>query len=91
MKGSALDSYLDFYLSNEDVKNPKPHPDIYNAAIERLGLMPNEVIIVEDNPHGIQAATASGGYVLEVQTIYDVTYESIISRIEQVENKSCAI
>lgn len=84
MESSSLSEYLDFYLSNEDVKNAKPHPEIYATAIERLNLTPEQVLIIEDNAHGIQAAHSSGGHVLEVQTIYDVTYDNIKARIRAI-------
>jgi HAD superfamily hydrolase (TIGR01509 family) len=85
MNSSALDQYLDFFISNQDVANAKPHPEMYLKGIERCGVQPHETIIVEDNEHGIQAARASGGHVLEVQTVYDVTYERIRAMIDQIE------
>lgn len=91
MQNSSLDQYLEFQLSNEDVEHPKPHPDIYELAIRRLGLHATEVLIVEDNQHGIQAALGAGGQVMQVQTIYDVTYESIMQRINELEGVACAI
>lgn len=88
MEKAQLIQYLDFYLSNEDVKNGKPDPEIYNKAISKLGIKPEEAIIVEDNPHGIAAAKASGGNVLEVEVIEDVTYWNIINFKNLVEKQS---
>ena len=86
MLGKArLIEYLDFYLSNEDVKNGKPDPEIYIKAIRKLGLQPPECVILEDNPHGILAAQESGANVLEVETVQDVTYSNIKSFISKVE------
>lgn len=82
---AALDPYLDFLLSNQDVKKAKPDPEIYQTAIARLGLKPEECLIVEDNENGIRAAEASGGHVLKVGTVDDVTYENIMARIREVE------
>ena len=85
MKLSALEPYLDLMLSNEDVKNGKPDPEIYNKAMKILNLKPNECLIIEDNEHGIQSATASGGYLLKVGVPDDVTYKHIKSRISELE------
>jgi HAD superfamily hydrolase (TIGR01509 family) len=85
MNSAALDQYLDFFISNQDVKNPKPHPEMYLTGINRCGIQPHETLIVEDNEHGIQAAKASGGHVLEVQTVFDVTYERIRAMIDKIE------
>ena len=45
---------MEFCLSNEDVKLPKPSPEIYNLAIKKLGFSKNEVLIIEDNINGIK-------------------------------------
>jgi beta-phosphoglucomutase len=87
MNNAALMPYLDFYLSNEDVSVPKPDPEMYIAGISRCGLKPEEVLIVEDNDHGIQAARGSGAHVLEVQTVFDVTYERVSAAIRMAEAK----
>jgi len=83
---AALKSYMSFLLSNEDVENKKPHPDIYIKAINNLNLSPKECIIVEDNFNGIKAAKASGAHVLEVGSVQDVNYSNIKNKIDQIEN-----
>lgn len=85
MEKSALISYLDFFLSNQDVTKPKPDPEIYSTAVKRLGLSPKEVMVVEDNHNGIQAATAAGTNVMKVDTVYDVNYENIKNHINMFE------
>jgi len=82
MENAKLLEYLDFFLSNQDVEKAKPDPEIYTKAITKLGLSPLECLIVEDNPHGIAAAKASGAHVMQVQTTHDVTYDNIIKHIE---------
>jgi beta-phosphoglucomutase len=86
MEQSSLLPYLDFYLSNQDVKIGKPDPEIYTKAIQKLGLMPNECLVVEDNAKGIQAARASGAWVLEVSEVDDVTYQNISEKIIKIES-----
>lgn len=87
MEKSNLLEYLDFFLSNQDVKKAKPDPEIYSTAIQRLNLAPNEVLVVEDNRNGIQAATAAGANVMKVETVYDVNYENIMAHIKVAEEK----
>ncbi|MCG6305581.1 HAD family phosphatase [Vibrio vulnificus] len=88
MEKSSLIEYLDFYLSNQDVNNGKPDPEIYNLAISKLGLSPHECLIVEDNENGLKAARASGAHVLKVDSIDDVTYENILNFISEVEDEN---
>jgi HAD superfamily hydrolase (TIGR01509 family) len=87
LKKAALLNYMEFFISNQDVKNGKPDPEMYNNAIKRLGLKPKECLIVEDNEHGIMAAKASGANVMEVEVVQDVNYQSIIENIKFFESK----
>lgn len=87
MEKSNLLSYLDFFLSNQDVTKAKPDPEIYLKAIQRLALQPHEVMVVEDNRNGIQAATAAGAHVMKVETVYDVNYENIVAHLEMMEGR----
>lgn len=84
MEKAMLTNYLDLIVSNEDVKKAKPDPEMYQTAIAKFGLEPNECIVVEDNPNGIAAGKASGASVLEVATVYDVNYENIKRIIDKV-------
>lgn len=87
MEKSSLEKYLDFYLSAQDVDAPKPHPDIYITAIDRLGVSPSECLIVEDNENGIKAAKASGAHVMEIDEIDEVNYHNIKMHIKKYEGK----
>lgn len=84
---SQLAPYLELQLSNEDVAKPKPAPDIYLKAMDWFGFSPEECLIVEDNDHGVQAAQASGGHVLRVQSTEDVSYDRIASAIASIEGR----
>ena len=87
MMGKAgLIEYLDLIMSNEDVKKSKPDPEIYTAAMIKLKLKPKECLILEDNKNGIAAAKRSGGNLLQINTVYDVTYTNIKTKIECIEN-----
>ena len=88
MKKSSLLQYLEFFLSNQDVMKAKPDPEIYATAITRLNLSPHEVMVVEDNRNGIQAAIAAGAYVMKVETVYDVNYENILNYIHKFEARN---
>jgi HAD superfamily hydrolase (TIGR01509 family) len=47
-------------VSAEDVVHKKPAPDIFLAAARKLGVAPEECVVVEDAVNGIQAAKAAG-------------------------------
>lgn len=83
MERAHLTRHLDLMLSNQDVKEPKPSPEIYTAAIRHFGLKPSECVIVEDNENGIRAAKASGAHVLIVRDVHDVNLENILGRVRE--------
>ncbi len=85
MQRAALDRYLSFIVSNQDVSRAKPDPEMYNKAIGAFGLLPEECLIVEDNENGIRAARASGAHVLEVDEVDDVTFDNIARRIAEID------
>src|SRR3989344_3080741 len=83
----GLFEYIEFFLSNEDVRFPKPHPEMFLRAMVELGVAPRETLIVEDSHHGREAAHASGAHVLGVTNTSDVTYEKIAKAIESAHGK----
>jgi len=80
--------YMDFVISNEDVSLPKPSPEGYNVAIEKLNLQPNECMIVEDSPKGLEAAQQTGAHVYYVSGYHDVLLENILTKINYFSNAS---
>jgi beta-phosphoglucomutase-like phosphatase (HAD superfamily) len=89
LQRADLLKYIDFYFCNQDVGRPKPHPEIYLNAMTRLGLTPDECLIVEDNPNGIKAARDSGAHVLCVTDVSEVNYSNIKRKIAELE-ATCA-
>lgn len=85
MERSDLLQYLDFFLSNQDVVKAKPDPEIYDKAVERLGLLPDECVVCEDNKNGILSAQRAGTNVLEISSVYDVNYDNIKDFIKRIE------
>ena len=69
--------YFDLILSNEDVKNSKPHPEIYWKAISQMGCLPEETLIIEDSPFGLLAASRSRASVMRVVSPKEITYINI--------------
>lgn len=64
--------YFDVIIGNDEGYLPKPKPDIYLAAFNKLGIAPKEALIVEDAPAGVKAATDSGATVIKVKGYKEV-------------------
>ena len=75
--------YMDLIISNEDVKNSKPHPEMYWKTMSMMGALPEETLIVEDSPHGLLAASRSRASVLRVDNPNDLTLEKITKKINE--------
>ena len=71
MKTGVLD-LLDLLITNQDVNNPKPHPEGYLRCMEILNTPASKCVIIEDSPKGIQAAIQSGAEVIKVENADDV-------------------
>ena len=78
--------YFDLILSNEDVKNSKPHPEIYWKAISMVGCLPEETLIIEDSPFGLLAASRSKSHVMRVESPKDITYNNIYKHLNNQVN-----
>lgn len=77
--------FMDYIISNEDVQNSKPHPEMYWRAISKMGCLPEETLIVEDSPYGLQAAYRSKAHVLRVVNPSEVTYTNIFKKLTEIE------
>lgn len=53
------DIKFDIVLAGDVVKKKKPDPEIYNLATEKLGLKPEECVVIEDSRNGVLAAKAA--------------------------------
>jgi HAD superfamily hydrolase (TIGR01509 family) len=76
--------YMDLIISNEDVKNSKPHPEMYWKAISMMGVLPEETLIVEDSPHGLLAASRSKSHILRVKNPKEVTITNIENKLKEI-------
>jgi HAD superfamily hydrolase (TIGR01509 family) len=78
--------FMDLIISNEDVKNSKPHPEMYWKAISLMSCLPEQTLIVEDSPYGLLAASRSKSHILRVANPKEVTYTNILHKLTEIEN-----
>ena len=82
----GLIEYMDLILSNEDVKNAKPHPEIYWKAMSMMNFLPEECLIVEDSPTGLLSASRSRANILRVNDPDDLTIDKILNKLKNINN-----
>ena len=61
---------FDVVVDGSSVARKKPHPDLFLAAAQRLGLAPKHCLVVEDAVSGVEAARAAGCRCLALTTSF---------------------
>ncbi len=56
LKDSGIEKYFDDSICGDEIAKGKPHPDVFLKACEKLGVLPEEALVLEDSEAGIQAA-----------------------------------
>jgi HAD superfamily hydrolase (TIGR01509 family) len=79
--------YFDFIVSNEDVSNSKPHPEMYWKCISKMGVLPEQTLIVEDSPYGLLAASRTNSHILRVANPSDVNVKNIYNKLQKIEKQ----
>lgn len=59
--------WFDAVISSHDVGRPKPAPDVFLYAAERMAVAPEDCVAFEDGDAGLQAACAAGMHVVDVR------------------------
>ncbi|MCF7709199.1 MAG: HAD family phosphatase [Verrucomicrobia bacterium] len=68
-----LRRFFDSIVSVEHVPNPKPAPDVFLPAAQRLGTAPEDCCVIEDSPAGVEAAVSAGMQVVAITNSVDTT------------------
>ncbi len=58
--GEERAARFDVVLAGDVVPRKKPAPDIYELALERLGVPPSDALVIEDSRNGLEAAAGAG-------------------------------
>jgi beta-phosphoglucomutase-like phosphatase (HAD superfamily) len=59
-------TYIDAIAAGEDVTVGKPDPTVFLIAFERLGVQPEQSVVIEDAPAGVKGAVAAGAACVAV-------------------------
>lgn len=69
--------YIDYYVSNEDVKRTKPFPEMYWRCMIACNALPKNTVIIEDSHIGRQGAIDSGAHLIPVENRFDLNIPKI--------------
>jgi beta-phosphoglucomutase family hydrolase len=85
IENGSLGGYFQVVVNGNEVKHPKPDPEIYLLAAERLGAEPSQCVVFEDSFAGVAAAKAAGMRVAGILTTHkelpgaDVAVDNFLS------------
>jgi putative hydrolase of the HAD superfamily len=80
--GLDLQVAFDVYVNSALVKLAKPDPAIYQLALQRLGVPPEQAIFIDDNLLNVQAAAQLGIHAIHMDS--PEALDAVISQVEQL-------
>ena len=81
---AQLLEFLDVVVTNQDVTRQKPDPECYLLACKKLGIGPDQVIVIEDGEYGAKAARDAGCTVIRVSEPDEVSLEILLELIPEL-------
>ena len=72
LRALEIEPALDVVLTREDVQQPKPDPEIYLLAAQKLDVPPEECLVIEDSTNGVRAGVTAGMNVIAFATPFTV-------------------
>lgn len=66
----GLGSKFAVLQASDEIKQGKPAPEIYLLTAARLGVKPEECVVLEDSANGVLAARRAGCYVIAIPSVY---------------------
>lgn len=70
--GRQIPGWFNVIATGDVVPRKKPAPDIYNLALERLGVVPERAIAFEDSQIGVQSARAAGLFTVATPSLWTI-------------------
>lgn len=82
---AGVRDYFTYLISGEDVDKPKPDPQVFLVAAERMGTDPAKTLVLEDSLNGVRAGAAGGFITVMVPDMIAPTDE-----IKELYTRECA-
>lgn len=79
--GLSIRHLIDAIISADDVHHSKPHPETFLKCAEALSVAPEDCLVFEDAPKGVEAAQNAGMDCVVITTMHDATEFSAFKNI----------
>ena len=82
-----IKSYIDTYCSADEVRHAKPAPDLFLLAAKKLHVKPDECVVLEDSPRGIEAAVQAGmvSFAIPSEQTKDKDFSKATKKLKSLE------
>lgn len=70
LSGLGINNQFDAITGGHEVKNGKPHPEVFLKTAQKLGVQPDECLVFEDSKIGVLAAKSAGMKVVGISTMH---------------------
>lgn len=77
----SMEPRFQFTLTAEDIVHGKPDPEIYLKAAQRLGIKPEEMLVLEDSQAGCRAAAAAGAFAVAVPGAHSAKHDFSVASL----------
>ena len=92
LDGLGIRHFFSAIVSADDVEYSKPHPETYLKCAEKLRVKPEDCIVFEDAPKGVEAAANAGMQCVVLTTMHPkedfASFNNIIAFAEDFKNAS---
>ncbi len=85
LRNLGIMEFVDLYLGNEDVANPKPFPEIYWKCMVEFNSLPSRTVIFEDSRIGRQGAIESGAHLISIRNRVDFDQAKVTAAVRFIE------
>ena len=88
----GIRNYFSAIVSADDVAISKPDPETYFKCADELGVSPEECLVFEDAPKGVEAAQNAGMNAVVLTTMHEIEefeqYENAVAFIDDYSSSS---
>lgn len=87
LKQLKLSDFFEAVVTGDDVIKPKPSPEVFLKAAEKLSVSPGACAVIEDADKGVEAARSAGMLAIGLQNNCGQTLEKadiVVSRLDEI-------
>ena len=86
LEGLHLHPYFDVIVGGDQVRHGKPHPETFLRAAEKLAVAPEQCLVFEDSPPGVEAAHRAGMRAIVITTTFEAQGFQGLPAVDRIIN-----